>query len=37
MSKRTPKNVGRSIRERLLNIYKEGKHECKVEKIFEGH
>ena len=27
MSKRTPKNVGRSIRERLLNIYKEGKHE----------
>lgn len=27
MSKRTPKNVGRSIRERLLNIHKEGKHE----------
>ena len=27
MSKRTPKNIGRSIRERLLNIHKEGKHE----------
>ena len=27
MSKRTPKNVGRSIRERLLNNHKEGKHE----------
>ena len=27
MSKRTPKNVGRSIRERLMNLKKEGAHE----------
>ena len=27
MSKRTPKNVGRSIRERLMNLKKEGTHE----------